>query len=221
MKFNRIHALKDPWKFFTLVVFIVLTVLTVVSQLWILRTSVQEKGGAFTLRTGQADQPAEIEAETLSGFTVHQETPSVIALARTGHDFFSIDSSVPGQIILSSQTTSFGEPALDEDGKLTIPYGATGQSAAHKPATLQIEQKVFGALFQSSTGKRLQVERLAPGSLRIQHAPRAYLNFRDSSVRFGLGNYITFFTTGKYLDAIVNSLLIALTATVVAGVVGT
>ena len=52
MKFNRIHALKDPWKFFTLVVFIVLTVLTVVSQLWILRTSVQEKGGAFTLRTG-------------------------------------------------------------------------------------------------------------------------------------------------------------------------
>ena len=113
MKFNRIHALKDPWKFFTLVVFIVLTVLTVVSQLWILRTSVQEKGGAFTLRTGQADQPAEIEAETLSGFTVHQETPSVIALARAGHDFFSIDSSVPGQIILSSQTTSFGEPALE------------------------------------------------------------------------------------------------------------
>jgi iron(III) transport system permease protein len=221
LKFNRIHALKDPWKFFTLVVFIVLTVLTVVSQLWILRTSVQEKGGAFTLRTGQADQPAEIEAETLSGFTVHQETPSVIALARAGHDFFSIDSSVPGQIVLSSQTTSFGEPALDEDGKLTIPYGATGQPAARKPATLQIEQKVFGALFQSSAGQRLQVERLSPGSLRIHHAPRAYLNFRDSSVRFGLGNYITFLTTGKYLDAIVNSLLIALTATVVAGVLGT
>jgi iron(III) transport system permease protein len=40
-------------------------------------------------------------------------------------------------------------------------------------------------------------------------------------VRFGLANYITFLTTGKYLDAIVNSLLIALTATVVAGVLGT
>jgi len=169
---SKIHGNFSPWSFF-----IVLTVLTVVSQLWILRTSVQEKGGAFTLRTGQADQPAEIEAETLSGFTVHQETPSVIALARAGHDFFSIDSSVPGQIILSSQTTSFGEPALDEDGKLTIPYGATGQSAAHKPATLQIEQKVFGALFQSSTGKRLQVERLAPGACAYSTRPRASSSF--------------------------------------------
>ncbi|MEN6297835.1 MAG: hypothetical protein ABFC92_07805, partial [Rectinema sp.] len=123
MKFSRIHAFKDPWKFFTLIIFVVLTVLTVVSQLWILKTSVQEKGGAFTLRTGQGDRPAEIEGETLSGFTLRQETPSVITLARSGRDFFSIDSSVSGQIVLSSQSLTFGEPALDEDGKLKIPYG--------------------------------------------------------------------------------------------------
>ncbi|GAB6276347.1 Binding-protein-dependent transport systems inner membrane component [uncultured spirochete] len=224
MKFSRIHAFKDPWKFFTLIIFVVLTVLTVVSQLWILKTSVQEKGGAFTLRTGQGDRPAEIEGETLSGFTLRQETPSVITLARSGRDFFSIDSSVSGQIVLSSQSLTFGEPALDEDGKLKIPYGtSTGGDPARRSGTgsLQIEQKVFGTLFQSSAGKRLEVECLSPGSLRIYHAPKAYLNFSDSSVRFGLANYITFLTTGKYLDAIVNSLLIALTATVVAGVLGT
>ncbi len=224
MKFSRIHAFKDPWKFFTLIIFVVLTVLTVVSQLWILKTSVQEKGGAFTLRTGQGDRPAEIEGETLSGFTLRQETPSVITLARSGRDFFSIDSSVSGQIVLSSQSLTFGEPALDEDGKLKIPYGtSTGGDPARRSGTgsLQIEQKVFGTLFQSSAGKRLEVECLSPGSLRIYHAPKAYLNFSDSSVRFGLANYITFLTTGKYLDAIVNSLLIALTATAVAGVLGT
>jgi len=224
LKFSRIHAFKDPWKFFTLIIFVVLTVLTVVSQLWILKTSVQEKGGAFTLRTGQGDRPAEIEGETLSGFTLRQETPSVITLARSGRDFFSIDSSVSGQIVLSSQSLTFGEPALDEDGKLKIPYGtSTGGDPARRSGTgsLQIEQKVFGTLFQSSAGKRLEVECLSPGSLRIYHAPKAYLNFSDSSVRFGLANYITFLTTGKYLDAIVNSLLIALTATAVAGVLGT
>jgi len=224
LKFSKIHAFKDPWKFFTFVIFVVLTVLTVVSQLWILKTSVQEKGGAFTLRTGQANQPAEIEAETLSGFAARQEAPSVMALSRAGRDFFSIDFSTSGQIVLSSRTMAFGEPALDEDGKLNIPYkAASGGAPARKSGagSLQIEQKVFGTLFQSSAGQKLEFERLAPGSLRIYHAPKAYLNFTDSSVRFGLGNYITFLTTGKYLDAIVNSLIIALTATVVAGVLAT
>jgi len=223
LKFDRIHALRDPWKFFTLIVFFVLTVLTVVSQLWILKTSVQEKGGAFTLRAAQANQPAEIEAETLSGFALRREAPSVVVLSRAGRDFFSIDSSVSGQIVLSSQSLIFGEPALDEDGKLTIPYKVSSGAAAFSSGggRFQIEQKVFGAIFQSSASQKLQVERLASGSLRIYHAPKAYLNFKDSSVRVGLGNYITFFTTGKYLDAIVNSLLIALTATVVAGALGT
>ena len=221
MKFDRIHALKDPWKFFTFVVFIVLTILTVVSQLWILKTSIQEKGGAFTLKTGQAEQPAQIEAETLSGFAMRQDAMCVIAITRAGHDFFSIDSSIPGQIVLSSRTASFGEPYLDEDGKLTIPYSTGSRPRSRKSTFIQIEQKVFGALFQSLADQKLKVERLSAGSVRIYHAPKAYLNFKDSSVHFGFGNYISFLTTSKYLDAIMNSLLIALTATAVAGVLGT
>ena len=223
MKFFKSHALNDPWKFFTLVVFIVLAVLTVVSQLWILKTSVQERGGAFTLKLGQAEQPAELESETLSGFNSRQATSSVIAFSRSGHDLFSIDSSMPGQIELTSETLGFGEPTLDEDGKLEIPYRAGKEvpSQGHSDATLQIEQKVFGTLFQSSASQALRAEPVSPGVLRIYYAPKAYLNFTDSSVQFGFANYKTFLTTHKYLDAIVNSLLIALISTAVAGFLGT
>jgi iron(III) transport system permease protein len=222
--------LKDPWKPFTLIVLAVLVLLTVVSQVWILKTSVEEKGGAFTLRMQRGTEPAAIEAETLSGFTQRADGQSRMTLARSGRNIFSIDASVPGQIVLTSLSGTFGEPSLDEDGLLSIPYGggksgiaggsASGAAAGAVPG-LRIGQKVFGTLFQAAAGTKLSVERIAPGTLRVLHAPNAYLNFTDTSTRLGLANYKEFFATKTYLDAIVNSLVISFAATLLAGILGT
>lgn len=223
MKFSNIRMLKDPWKPFTLAVLLVLIILTVVSQVWILKTSLQESGGAFTLRTARGDQPAEIEAETLSAFSAHAEGPSRMVLSRAGRDVFSIDASAQGQVILKSLSGGFGQPSTDEDGILHIPYAAKpGASTSAKGGPgLGIEQKVFGAIFTATTGEKLTAETLTQDSVRIVHASKAFLNFTDSSARFGFGNYKTFFTAKKYIDAILNSLIISLAATALAGVLGT
>lgn len=213
MKFDKAHTLRDPWKLFTFIVLIVLAVLTVISQLWVAKSSFQESGGAFTLKTGTGGQPAEIETDTLAGFETRQDGQAVTILSRGGRDIFSIDSTVPGEITLNSFSGTFGEPKTDEDGKLLIPYADKGN--------LIIEQKVFGGLFQTSSGQKLTASLISPERLKLSHAAKAFLNFKDTSVHYGLANYKTFLTAKKYTDAIWNSLFIALVATAVAGVLGT
>jgi len=200
---------KDPWKLFTALCLLSLLLLTVVSQIWILRTSLQENGGSFTLRAARGDEAASIEEDTLAGFASREKEAGLFEIARGGKAFLELDAREPRRLVVTGLAGPLEEPSVDENGLLSL--GAGG---------LTIEQKVFGGLFGVASVARLGAERLAPDRIAVTHAANAFLNFQDLSVHLSGANYRTFLTTAKYLDAIKNSLVIALASTAIAALFG-
>lgn len=201
--------LKDPWKLFTAVCLLALVLLTVVSQVWILRTSLQENGGGFTLRTARADEAASIEEETLAGFGAREKETGLFLLSRGGKDAFELDAREPRRLVITNLEGALGDPSIDENGLLS--FG---------PGGLAIEQKVFGGLFGAGTVAKLAAERLGPDKVAVSCAANAFLNFSDRSIHLSGANYRTFLSTAKYLDAIKNSLIIAAASTAIAALFG-
>lgn len=209
MKTRLARFLKDPWKLFTAICLVALALLTVVSQLWILRSSLQENGGSFTLRTGGDGESASVEAETLAGFSSRKSGSGLITISRGGKDLYLLDASSRGKLRLSSLGGKLGDPSVDEDGQLSL--GSSG---------LKIEQKVFGGLFGGGDATRLSARRLSSDAVELGFAENAFLNFSDQSVHLSGGNYRAFLGSARYLDAIKNSLVIALASTAIAALFG-
>jgi iron(III) transport system permease protein len=209
VKRHPLAFLKDPWRLFTALCLVSLVLLTVVSQLWIFRSSLQEKGGSFTLRMSRNGEAAMIEEETLEGFAAREEEPGRFVLSRGGKDAFELDASEPRRLVVTRLAGPMGEPSVDENGLVSL-----------GPGWLSVEQKVFGGLFGAAAPARLSAERLGPGTVALSCAAGAFLNFSDPSVHLSGANYRTFFSTRKYLDAIGNSLVIALASTAIAALFG-
>lgn len=206
------NFLKDPWKLFTAMALVCLSLLIGVSQFWILRTSFQQEGGELTITTDRKTGGLYVEQTAVKGFHVDIPDSRHIVLSQNGNEVCFLEAVASGTIRITYA-------GFDE--KIGIGLKDTELILEGKSLTLQLSQKIFGNLFSGNAMVApLHAIPVGPSQIEISYHPGAYLHIADKSKHFTFDNYKRFLQESKYLEAIRNSLIVMISSTLLGAVFG-
>ncbi len=206
-----IQFFKDPWKLFTAFTLIFLSLLIITSQFWIFKSSFQQDGGELTITTNKHTSELSIEPAAMEGFVVKDQSKSDFTLYQKGEKVYHIISKNPGEIIISTITPNSSISAEVVGSNIKI---------FTEKDELLISQKVFDSLFGDQKTTLFSVQQIDDSQVKVIFSPGAYLRIEDRSKHYTLSNYVKFLTTGKYVTAIKNSLIVTICSTIIAAIFG-
>ncbi len=208
----RWKLLNDPWKIFTIIAFLLLTLLVVVSQIWIGVSSFQRDGGSFTVRTEKGGPRLLLEEETVSGFTLDSSCDGKYLVRQKKRMLYTLNGKAPGKMDITSLNGESISFMPDDDGGVVISAG---------PDQLWISQKIFSGLFEKSSSQQdLEVVNAEGKNITLQYNAGAFLLFSDRNKLFTLSNYLTFLSRSRYVTAIKNSFIVMVFSTAIAAFFG-
>lgn len=206
-----IQFFKDPWKLFAAFTLIFLALLIVTSQFWIFKSSFQQDGGEVTITTDKHSSELVIEPAAMEGFVVKDQSKNDFTLYQKKKESYHIISQKPGEIIIST---------LFPDSSISAEIEETNVKIITDNNMLLVSQKSFGSLFDDQKSTQFSIQQIDDATLKLFFSPGAYLRLEDRSKHYTIANYVKFLTTGKYVTAIKNSMIVAFISTLIATVFG-
>ncbi|WP_312808612.1 ABC transporter permease [Agrobacterium cavarae] len=199
-------ALRDNWLIFSIVALVLCGLTIIVPQVRLMAASLLEEGGRFTLLHNKDGLQSVPEMTARYGV---EKTSDGLAIALSSPDRLTVSVEGDRTLRLSSQEPmSFGR---DEAGVIELDLGT---------AWFALSQQAPRGLFATTAPAPLDLQAQGPNSVLLSHAVNAYVTFENRALSFSPIHYIDFFTRSETLSATVNSLVIALTSTGLAALIG-
>lgn len=199
-------VLRDNWLIFSIVALVLCGLTIIVPQVRLMAASLLEEGGRFTLLHNKDGLQSVPEMTARYGV---EKTSDGLAIALSSPDRLTVSVEGDRTLRLSSQEPmSFGR---DEAGVIELDLGT---------ARFALSQQAPRGLFATTAPAPLDLQAQGPNSVLLSHAVNAYVTFENRALSFSPIHYIDFFTRSETLSATVNSLLIALTSTGLAALIG-
>jgi iron(III) transport system permease protein len=208
MLLQRVFPRRDPWKVFALAALLLTSILIVVPQLWIISASLREDGGRFTFRHQEAGGRIEIAQETVMGYRFTERDGTLVA-ALGGVELFAMSRTGPNTLQFDGLSGPLTGTALDAN-RLRIEVGGR---------RITMNQTVPMGLF-GATRLPIAVEPISPTTLRLRHGTNAFMEAIDPEPRWTLGNFGAFLNEPAARTALINSLIVTILSTALAGVIG-
>jgi iron(III) transport system permease protein len=208
MLLQRIFQSRDPWKVFAVAALLLTSILIVVPQLWIIIASLREDGGRFTFRHQEAGGRIEIAQETVMGYRFTERDGTLVA-ALGGVELFAMSRTGPNTLQFDGLSGPLTGTALDAN-RLRIEVGGR---------RITMNQTVPMGLF-GATRLPIAVEPISPTTLRLRHGTNAFMEAIDPEPRWTLGNFGAFLNEPAARTALINSLIVTILSTALAGVIG-
>lgn len=200
------RLLRDNWLLFSIVALLLCGLTIIVPQLRLMAASLLEEGGRFTLlhnRDGLQSVP-----EMTSRYSVKTRNGQ-LDVALTSTQDLTIETRDPQTLLLSSPQNLSGR--RNENGSVELTIGQT---------RFTLSQQAPRSLFATSAPAILDIKQQTDTSVLLSHAANAYVTFENSALSLSAVHYLDFFTRSETLSATVNSLIIALTSTALAALIG-
>jgi iron(III) transport system permease protein len=208
MLLQRIFPSRDPWKVFAGASLLLTSILIVVPQLWIIIASLREDGGRFTFRHQEAGGRIELAQETVMGYRFSERDGKLIA-DLGGTELFAMSRAGPNTLQFEGLSGTLTGVALDAN-RLRLDVGGR---------RITMNQTVPMGLF-GTTRLPIAVEQISPIILRLRHGTNAFMEAIDPEPRWTLGNFGAFLNEPAARTALINSLIVTLLSTALAGVIG-
>lgn len=202
-------SLLDPWRLFALVSLLGGLLLIVLPQAWIVASALKRPGGGFTVE--MRDGSFALVDANLSEFRAGGRTPARIGLSRASDGLaVTLDAEAPERLVLTLPLGAAPEVRRSGANRLTVVL---------PDADLTIVQKVTVDIFSPSAARPRGLEaRIEGGRLVVEHAAQGFLSFTDDRMHWTLANFGIFLREARFREAIANSLLVTVVATLAAGV---
>jgi iron(III) transport system permease protein len=205
---QSVFTLRDPWKVFAIAALLLTSILIVVPQLWIILASLREDGGRFTFRHQEAGGRIELAQETVMGYRFTERDGKLVAdLGGTG--LFSMSRAGPNTLQFEGLSGPLTGVALDAN-RLRLEVGGR---------RITMNQTVPMGLF-GTTRLPIAVEQVSPTILRLRHGTNAFMEAIDPEPRWTLGNFGAFLNEPAARTALINSLIVTILSTALAGIIG-
>lgn len=201
-------VLLDPWRLFAAFCVLGGILLIVVPQAWIVATALKRPGGGFTLEV--KDGALALVEANLGEFRKSPAGAAAIGLVRPSDGLaVTIAAEDPERLVM---TVPMG--TAPEVRRL----GANRLAVVLPDMDLAIVQKVTVDIFNPTAARPRGLDaRVDGGRLVIEHAAQGFLSFADDRMHWTLANFGLFLREAKFREAILNSLLVTVVATLVAG----
>lgn len=201
--------LSDPWFLLSIVLALGLVLLVVVPQYRIFVASTEQELGKVVFRRGAAGALEHIPSST-TGFELTSERDG-LAIARSGQQLLEVYPRGDKQVVITPKAGGDITAEVIDDKQIRV--AGNGFDLIVTQETFR--QSIFGPVVKPDP---LTVVEAETGRVVISHADNAYLKLADSEPTHGLGNFRTFLTRSRYVEAIKNSLIVAVGATAIATV---
>lgn len=199
-------VLRDNWLIFSIVALVLCGLTIVVPQVRLMAASLLQEGGRFTLLHNK--DGLQFVPEMTARYSVAKLSDGV-AITLSSTDSLTVDVQDDRTLRLSSQQPiSVGK---DEAGLLELDLGS---------ARFTLSQQAPRGLFATTSPAPLDINAQSLNAVLLSHAANAYITFENKSLSLSAVHYTDFFTRSETLSATVNSLLIALTSTGLAALIG-
>jgi len=199
-------VLRDNWLIFSIVALVLCGLTIVVPQVRLMAASLLEEGGRFTLLHNK--DGLQFVPEMTARYSVAKLSDGV-AITLSSTDSLTVHVQDDRTLRLSSQEPiSVGK---DEAGLLELDLGS---------ARFTLSQQAPRGLFATTAPAPLDINAQSLNAVLLSHAANAYITFENKSLSLSAVHYTDFFTRSETLSATVNSLLIALTSTGLAALIG-
>ncbi len=208
MLLQRMFPSRDPWKVFAIAALLLTSILIVVPQLWIIIASLREDGGRFTFRHQEAGGGIELAQETVMGYRFSERDGMFVATLG-GTELFSMSRAGPNTLQFEGLCGPLTGTALDAN-RLRLEVGGR---------RITMNQTVPMGLF-GTTRLPIAVEQISPTTLRLRHGTNAFMEAIDPEPRWTLGNFGAFLNEPAARTALINSLIVTILSTALAGVIG-
>jgi iron(III) transport system permease protein len=186
-----------------------LVLLVVVPQYRIFVSSSEQELGKAVLRRESDGSIAHVPSST-AGFEMVPEGNGM-SIARNGLELLAVRPITAKQVILTPMAGDDITAEIVDDKQIKLV--GSGFDLVLTQETFRTS--IFGPVVKPDP---LAIVEAQDGQIVISHADNAYLTFVDSKPTHGLGNFRTFLTRSRYVDAIKNSLIVAVGATAIATV---
>jgi len=205
-----IPKLRDPWLILSMVIAIMLIVLVLVPQYRIFVASLEQELGKIVVRS-VADQPLESIDSSTVGYTVSAEG-SGLAVHRGGRAVLSLESIGDNMVAIKPAA---GAKIEAETADQQIRVLGDGFDLILTQET--VRQSPFAPVVKPDP---LSLVKSDPSEIIVSHAQGAYLTLADSEPTHGLSNFRLFLSRSRYVNAIKNSLIVAVSAALLASFLG-
>jgi iron(III) transport system permease protein len=205
---HRVSARRDPWKLFAVAALLLISVLILLPQLWIIIASLREDGGRFTFRHSEASARIELTSETVAGYSFIERNGRLVA-ALDGTELFAMKRAGSASLEFEGLSGPLTGTAIDAN-RLRLEVGGR---------RITMNQTVPMGLF-GTTRLPIAVEQVSPTLLRLRHGNNAFLEAIDPDPRWTLRNFGAFLNEPSARAALINSLIVTLSATALAGLIG-
>jgi iron(III) transport system permease protein len=200
---------RDPWRVFAVFALALTSLLIIVPQIWIIIASLREDGGRFTFRHQEAGGGRiELTRETVAGYVFTEDNGRYVA-SLGGTPVLAFRRAGVNTLLFEGPSGSITGTALDAN---RVRITAAGR-------TLTFSQTVPMGLFGVQR-QAVAVMQNAPDRLELRHGPNAFLEAVDPDPRWTLGNFAAFIRQPAARAALVNSLIVTVAATLLAGLIG-
>lgn len=199
-------ALRDNWLLFAIVALMLCGLTIIVPQLRLMAASLLEEGGRFTLlhnRDGLQAVP-----EMTSRYNVEKMSGGLAVSLKSSQNL-TIEARDERTLLLTGQQALTG--LRDESGTVELNLGQT---------RFILSQQAPRSLFATAAPAILDIKQQTSNSVLLSHAANAYVTFENKALSLSAIHYLDFFTRSETLSATVNSLIIALTSTALAALIG-
>ncbi len=199
---------RDNWLFFSIVALLVCIATILLPQIRLLSASVIGDGGRFSIVHRAAG--LEPVPEMTSQFTPDIiEKNKALQVTKSGQFTLDILDVDPTTVLLRSEKPI----SLTPEGSSQLAISVDG-------VRLDVSQQAPRGLFNKSAPQPLAGQADADGSLSLRHAQNAYLSFEAREPTITASNYLAFVTGRDTLRATLNSLIVSLSATAIAAILG-
>jgi iron(III) transport system permease protein len=199
-------ALRDNWLLFSIVALMLCGVTIIVPQIRLMAASILDEGGRFTLLHNRDGLQAVPEMTSRYGVTKLADGLSISLNSAEG---LTVDVQDERTIRLTAPQPL--SASRDETGTLELTLGNIHFS---------LSQQAPRGLFATAAPAPLDIKSQSGNSVMLSHAANAYITFENRALSVSPVHYLDFFTRSETLSATLNSLLIALTSTGLAALIG-
>ena len=201
--------LRDPWFLLSTVLAIGLVLLVIVPQYRIFVASSEQALGKTVFRRA-GDGSLEHVPSSTSGFEVVSDADGAV-ISRNGQAFLTVIPLSSQQVVL--RASAGGGITVEPVDDKQIKVAGSGFDLVITQETFR--QSFFGPVVVPDP---LTVLEDGEDQIVLGHAENAYLTFADQKPTHGVGNFRAFLTRSRYVNAIRNSLIVAVGATAIATV---
>lgn len=199
--------MRNSWKIFAIACLLGAILLVVVPQIWIVVSAFRQDGGTFTVQLRDGDMS--LVREDMLRFAPNEIGETRLALTRPDGLQISIRNEGNDRLFIDANTPLAVDPA--SAGSRII--------LTSEEADFLVEQTVPMSLFGVATDPVFTATATPDGDILLDHAPRSFINFHDRAQHVSFANFREFLTRSTYLEAIKNSLIVTVVATVLASLV--